>query len=115
MPCPHKNDLMTEFEEVWKTLEPSKEFGKAWIVQSVDGLTFLGRIGDAFLAMRQSEDAFGARRELFKDGAWRDVYVVGKVPSAKELGDGLDVSKWTMGQEIELKGVAYVVRALQDI
>ncbi|RDW95103.1 hypothetical protein BP5796_00866 [Coleophoma crateriformis] len=115
MPCPHKNDAVTEFEEVWKTLEPSKEFRKAWIVQSLDGMTFLGRIGDAFLGMRQSEDGFGARREALENGAWKDIYVVGKVPSVKEFPDSVDASKWTIGQEFELGGVAFVVRAVEEI
>ncbi|KFY70834.1 hypothetical protein V498_10185, partial [Pseudogymnoascus sp. VKM F-4517 (FW-2822)] len=36
MPCAHKGDAVTEYEEVWRKLDPVAGPKRAWIVQSVE-------------------------------------------------------------------------------
>jgi len=59
MPCAHKNDAVTDYEEVWHKLSLVPGPKRAWIIQSVEnsprGGTFLGRVAGSFMALRESE------------------------------------------------------------
>jgi hypothetical protein len=64
MPSPDDNDVVTKFEEVWRRgiLVPGSKF--AWIIQSLDGKTFMGRVGGSYLALGEGNGGvYNARRE----------------------------------------------------
>ena len=122
MPCPEKGGVVTEYEEVWRRLEP-REGGKyAWILQSVDGKTFLGRIGGEYMALWEGKgNSFGARREEWdvNDG-WVVKYKIGEMESVPSLASvGREIFKaeqrWRAGHTVEIMGREYVVRAWKDI
>lgn len=53
MPCANRANAVTEYEEVWRKLSPRPGPKLAWILQSVEGKTFLGRIGGGYMALSQ--------------------------------------------------------------
>jgi hypothetical protein len=117
MPHPDTGKV-TEYEEVWRNLKPREGVAWAWILQSVDGKTFLGRIGGGYMALRQGEGkAFGARREEWDvDKGWSVKYeigVVGGMPSLAAVGeDVFDGERgWIVGDNVEVLGEQFVVRA----
>lgn len=74
MPRPDKPGApVTKYEEVWRydSLRDSPELRRAWILESADGelkegqyqiwKTFLGRIGDTYLALHQEQVHFQSR------------------------------------------------------
>lgn len=122
MPCPEKGGAITEYEEVWRNLKPRDGVKWAWILQSGDVKTFLGRVGGGYMALRQGEGkAFGARREEWEvDGKWSAKYEIGAVdglPSlaaaGKEMFDGEE--RWSVGDNVEVLGDQYVVRAWEEL
>ncbi|KAL3423144.1 hypothetical protein PVAG01_04891 [Phlyctema vagabunda] len=117
MPCPHKNDAVTDYEEVWKILPPRSGSDRAWILQSADGKTFLGRVGGSFMAMVQGEKVFSARRQDLHAGGWNPVYAIGEkeVLPAIEKIDTKDEAGWQVGASLQVQGKEYVVRASQAI
>lgn len=128
MPCPEKGNVMTDYEEVWRDLPVTGESGgrAAWIVQSVDdveGTTFVGRLGNAFMAFRKSRDgSFFAKREEWgeKENRWQTKYLVGdhSTPWLEGAGDWSlrEESSWSVGEVVhDLKGVQYRVRAFEAL
>jgi hypothetical protein len=122
MPCSEKGGAVTEYEEVWRKLSPRPGVKHGWILQSVDGKIFLGRVGGGFMALREGEGkAFGARREEWDvSTGWSAKYNIGDVdgvPSlaavGKELFDG--EQSWKIDQNVDILGSQYVVRAWEDI
>lgn len=123
MPCPDRDGEITDYEEVWRTVpaRPGPPWG--WILQSVDGKCFVGRIGGNFMAMRQLEvelegrKAFGVRLELLEEsGTWWSQWALGlgleSVPSMVGLGRQLEGEEgWKAGDVVELAGEEFVVRA----
>jgi hypothetical protein len=124
MPCAGKGNAITEYEEVWRKLTPRPGGSRqAWILQSLEGKTFLGRIGGGYMAL--SEEAgrrFGARSEEWSvGGGWSVKYALGDVegvPSlvdtgTNELLDGEGC--WKIGETVVIFGKEYVVGALEDV
>jgi len=125
MPCPHRNNAMTDYEEVWRPLPFPAGPQRAWVIQSVDdgGKTLAGQVGGLFLAVQERADGgFSARREEWTEegwkGSWTVKYLIGQgtTPSIaatglKDLGGG----QWKLGEEVELLGRRYRVLAIEDI
>ena len=121
MPHP-ETGVMTEYEEVWKNLKPAEGLKHAWILQSVDGQTFLGRVGGGYMALRQGEGkAFGARREEWdSNGGWTAKFKIGdvtRVPSLADYGmEGFEGEQtWKVGHNVEVFGEQYVVKAWEEL
>lgn len=122
MPCPDRGGAVTKYEEVWRKLNPREGVKHAWILQSMDDKTFLGRIGGGYMALRAREGrSFGARREEWdvNDG-WSVKYKIGDVegvPSLaaveKQMFEGEE--GWRTGHNVEVLGEQYMVRAWEDI
>lgn len=122
MPCPEKGGAVTEYEEVWRRLSPREGVKHAWILQSVDEKTFLGRIGGGYMALREGEGRkFGARREEWDvNHGWSVRYQIGEVegvPSLAAVGKNLfeGEESWKVGDTVEISGKEYVVRAWEDL
>jgi hypothetical protein len=124
MPCAEKGNAVMEYEEVWRKLAPRPGGPKrGWILQSVEGKTFLGRIGGGYIAL--SEEAgrrFGARSEEWSvEGGWRVKYALGDVESVPSLADTgsnelLDgEGDWKIGETVVVFDKEYVVGALEDV
>lgn len=78
-----KDGVPTSYEEVWRdvTEETSGE-RSAWILQSNDGSTFLGKVGSVFLGMHQDEEKnFAVRKEVYSESKrqWETVFENGSV------------------------------------
>ncbi|KFY17892.1 hypothetical protein V492_00308 [Pseudogymnoascus sp. VKM F-4246] len=126
MPCAHKNDVVTDYEEVWRKLDPVPGPKRAWIIQSVEnspnGGTFLGRVAGSFMALRQSEDlSFSVRSEgLDGNSQWNVKYAVGQVEGLPSFA-GIGISEfegegeWKEGNTVSVLGSKYVVRAFEDL
>ena len=117
-----KDGTPTAYEEVWRDVtETSAAENPAWILQSDDGLAFLGRIGTVFMGMRQGQDgSFGVRREVLDDVSkgWQIVFETGptqSIPSAEEVlkEESLIVEASTEAT-VEVAGGKYAVRALHS-
>jgi hypothetical protein len=133
--APHpKTNIVTEYEEVWHPLSiPSaKTIPYAWILQSEDGATFLGKVGGVFQAMRADRDKLGkqksfcARRELWdvEQEAWIIKYEVGDAESLRALpslasGKNGEILAWesssSEGDMVDVFGARFVVRAISNI
>ena len=126
MPCPEKGGAVTDYEEVWRKLLPSIGAKSAWILQSVDGKTFLGKVGAGYMALHEGEGkGFGARREEWDvDHGWSKKYEIGEVgcvpspadASAARRKDGFEEEEsWRAGDIVDIQGKEYVVRAWEDL
>lgn len=126
MPCAHKNDVVTDYEEVWRKLDPVSGPKRAWIIQGVEDSpncgTFLGRVAGSFMALRQSEDhSFSVRSESLDENAqWNVIYAIGQVEGVPSFA-GVGVSEfegeeeWKEGNIVSVLGKKYVVRAFEDL
>lgn len=122
MPNPAKGGQVMEYEEFWRGV-PTKgsSWPIAWILESQgdDKKTFLGRIGNYYVALNQpKEGAFGAVREDFEDGKWTTKYAVSAtgLPSLKAANgcfDGEDT--WKAGETITISGEQYKVLAHEKL
>jgi hypothetical protein len=121
MPSPDHNDVVTKFEEVWRrgVLLPGSEF--AWIIQSVDGKTFMGRVGGSYLALSEGNgDVFNARREEWDEQeGWRINYAIGNVEGLPRLASISDQikseSSWSIGDKVVVLGNDYIVRGFEEL
>jgi Protein HRI1 len=122
MPCAEKGDAVTDYEEIWRKLSPRPGPNYGWILQSVEGTTFLGRIGGGYLALSEKKGRkFGARSEEWSaaDG-WRVKYAIGDlegVPSFASAGTELldGESSWKTGETVLVFGTEYIVRGFEDL
>lgn len=138
---------LTDYEEVWRYLPPASD-GQAsgplvaWVLESDDGdelvgqrrviKTFLGRIGDRYLALQQDQmhttgtdwrvkisgGEVSARSEVWCGGHWEHKYALGVnqdlLPSISKDFDGLDQASWEkVGQRVRVGGRRYIVRAFE--
>lgn len=111
------------YEEIWRDVTKGDAKQSAWILQSVDGNTFLGRVGDIFLGMRQEQDhSFGVRKEVYNasEKAWKVVFETGPtrgvlqaIEVVKQIESVMRGTRTTTGDEIVLCGRAYVVRGFE--
>ncbi|OAL20298.1 hypothetical protein AYO22_09010 [Fonsecaea multimorphosa] len=98
------NGNLANYEEVWRDVTAKAESDdSAWILQSIDGSMFLGKVGDVFLGMQQSgQGHFAVRKEIYTSeaGKWEDVFEAGP-------GKGKIAEK---GQTVRVCHSEYVVR-----
>jgi Protein HRI1 len=111
MPCAEKGNRVTDYEEVWRKLSPPPGTGHGWILQSLAGMTFLGRIGGAYMALSEEEGRrFGARSEEWDvENGWRVKYAIGdveEVPSFANIGSKLldGEAAWRIGETVVVLG-----------
>jgi hypothetical protein len=123
MPCAEKGGAITEYEEIWRKVEPNPKVGRAWILQSsMDGKCFMGRIGGCFIVLNEGKKGFGARREEW-DGEgrrWGRKYGIGDLEGMPTfLGvRGLEFDGeegWKVGGNVEVQGVGFVILALEEL
>ncbi len=132
-----ETNVITPYEELWRTLSASftERFRFAWIIRSVDGRTFLGRVGGDFLALKGGNEGpvgmagFCARRETWDDGKadWVTKYDAGDEQNlrdlprmAKDSGDGAAKEvKWEEsckeGDVVDAFGAKYIVCAIERV
>lgn len=73
------------YEEVWRDVTNAVSVDGddcAWILQSVDGSTFLGKVGGIYMGMSRTEDGrFGVRKEVCDKttGSWKIEFESGPV------------------------------------
>jgi hypothetical protein len=121
MPCAEKENAVTDYEEVWRKLVPRSGPKRGWILQSVEGKTFLGRVGGGYLALSDEQGhKFGARSEEWSpEKGWRVKYAIGDVegvPSFAGAGSELlGEAAWKIGETVVAFGKDFVVRAFEDI
>lgn len=122
MPCAERGNAVTEYEEVWRKLCPRPGPEHGWILQSVAGKTFLGRIGGGYLALSKEEGRkFGARSEEWDpENGWKVKYAIGDVESVPSFaGTGSELldgeASWKIGERVVVFGKEYVVRAFEDV
>lgn len=118
MPCPEKGDAVTPYEEIWREFPAPPKESVSWIIRNdspENGITFLGRLENAYLAFRKTGDgAFTALREDQdeKTGKWKVKYLIGsgKLPSMNELASS-EPDRAAGKSKIEILGVEYRVCA----
>lgn len=138
---------LTDYEEVWRYLSPisggqMSSPPVAWILESDDGdglvgqrranKTFLGRIGDRYLALRQEQThttgpdwqakisggEVSARSEVWCGDHWEQKHILGSgqhsLPSMSRDFDLVDQASWEkVGQRVVVGGRRYIVRAFE--
>jgi hypothetical protein len=129
-----ETSILTEYEEVWRAVPiTSREtFQYAWILESLDGKTFLGRVGGVFQAMMVDIDDdgkqqhFSARRQLWKgdNEDWITKYEVGNpkylkfLPSISNQNKDHDF-KWEAASSeedvVDMNGSSYIIRAITKL
>lgn len=120
MPNPSNNNKVTEYEEVWGSLPLPSSGQLAWILRSDDnaGITFLGRVGNNYQALRKTKDgSFAALREDYTGNSWQTKYAIDgtALPSISELGEHTFSAKsWSLGQDVSIAGLHYHVIALEE-
>ncbi|KAH6987152.1 hypothetical protein EDB80DRAFT_731432 [Ilyonectria destructans] len=119
--CPHKNDAMTAYEEVWRDVTAhEKPEEPSWILRSSEGNTFIGRVGIIYQANSLDANGFSARREDFvKDaGEWDISFAAGNAVSIPRVADVLkELSlkpKWSIGEKVTVSGHEFSVIAIEE-
>ncbi|KAF7563755.1 hypothetical protein G7046_g379 [Stylonectria norvegica] len=115
--CPFKDGAMTPYEEVWRDVTPSLESGDpSWIIQSSDGLTFVGKIGDVSVAIRKGSDGgFAVQKQQFSKSqpGWETSYTsedFHELPRVSEILHEFTAGgwKWVIGQALRVGSVEYI-------
>ncbi|OIW25537.1 hypothetical protein CONLIGDRAFT_672557 [Coniochaeta ligniaria NRRL 30616] len=111
------------YEEIWRDVTEVDAKQSAWILQSVQDNTFLGRVGGIFLGMRQEQDhSFGVRKEVYNasEKVWKVVFETGPtgevlqaIEVIKQLEPVVRSKGITAGEEVVLSGRTYVVRGFE--
>ncbi|KAK1531607.1 hypothetical protein CPAR01_11256 [Colletotrichum paranaense] len=118
-PCPHKNGVPTDYEEVWRDVtKRGPNDTPSWILQSKDGMTFIGKVGVIYLAIRKaSATEFAARREDYDShhGIWKRTFESendGSMPKASAVVTMVDNEAQTSvdGGLVSIGGVEFVFR-----
>lgn len=122
MPYAENGGVVTEYEEVFRELELLLGAKRAWIIQSIDGKKFLGRVGGRYMALSGKEGTeFGARSEEWnEDEGWKTKYAIGElsgVPSFASIGSGQVTGEesWKVGEKVKVLGDEYIVRGFEDL
>lgn len=122
-PCPHKGGAPTDYEEVWRDITSKSAPSEiSWILQSEDGLIFIGKVGGIFLAIQKfPSGSFAARRENrdVSSAGWEVSFESGDVsrlPRAFQVVGVLekDSQMWPENQEITINGGIYVFRGVNS-
>ncbi|KAH7121459.1 hypothetical protein EDB81DRAFT_952215 [Dactylonectria macrodidyma] len=119
--CPHKNDEMTAYEEVWRDVTAhDRPEEPSWIMRSSEGNTFIGRVGNIYQANSLSADGFSARREDFSKETeeWNLSFDAGNattIPRVSDVLRELNVkAKWSIGDKVTVGGHEFAIIALED-
>lgn len=121
-PAPHLDNKPTDYEEVWRDITAKRTIHElSWILQSVDGLTFLGKVGSIYLAIRKSSDgSFAAIRQDLKctndEYSWNTTFESGDLSALPLAYDAISavegVGNVPDGTEVMVGQARYVVRAI---
>ncbi|KAH0432222.1 hypothetical protein CcaCcLH18_06577 [Colletotrichum camelliae] len=118
-PCPHKGGAPTDYEEMWRDItSKSSPSETSWIIQSKDGMIFIGKVGGIYLAIQKCAGrSFAARREdrHVSSASWEVSFESGDVsrlPRAFQVVEVLEKTSqtWAINQEITINGGDYVFR-----
>lgn len=118
--CPHKNDAMTAYEEVWRDVTAHENLSEpSWILRSKEGNTFIGRVGNLCQGNSKGSHGFSARREDFEgSGEWKASFEEGDTSSIPRVVDVLQElktkSNWSVGDNITIGGLEFSITALED-
>lgn len=118
MLCPEKGDAVTPYEEIWHEFPEPPKGSISWIIRNDShetGITFLGRVENAYLAFRKTGDgAFTALREARDDktGEWKIKYLIGtgSLPSMNDVAS-CDPDSIAEKSQITILAVEYRVCA----
>lgn len=120
-PAPHLGGVPTAYEEVWRNVTSKRSPDElSWILQSSDGTTFVGKVGNIYLAIRKASDGFSARREDRHgvDGGWNVVFEsiagVAGLPKATVVIDAVESTgqTWVEGQGVTIGDTEFVFRGV---
>lgn len=113
------------YEEVWRDVTDEVSIDGddcAWILQSIDGSTFLGKVGGLYMGMSKADNgSFGVRKEVYDKttGDWKIEFETGSVahiPKATDIIPSepqLKILATTSGDKRHsLSGREYVVRGI---
>lgn len=120
MPYAEKGNAVTQYEEVFRELMPFPGPKHAWILQSMDGKTFLGRAAGRFMALSQNDGGgFSARSEEWNEQeGWKTKYAIGNIDGVPSLAGGPLIEgdwTWKVGAKVEIRGAGYVVRGCESL
>lgn len=125
MVCPEQGGVVMPYEEVWREIDPppgpdliANGIANSWILQSTDGMSFIGKTGGLFIALKQNSNTFAARREewVAGEGRWVTKYIIGEdaagtLPSLN--GEQFQVNEaWEAGISVTAFGERWNVRAV---
>lgn len=118
MPNPDNGDKVQEYEEVWGAIDVPSSDVLSWIIRAKDGngVTYIGRIGDYYQALRKANDgSFSALREQKEAGKWEKKHAVGEaLPSIAAMGErAFDTKTWTQGSDVDVARRTYSVYSLE--
>ncbi|KAK7416657.1 hypothetical protein QQZ08_011923 [Neonectria magnoliae] len=119
--CPHKNDAMTPYEEVWRDVTAhDKPEEPSWILRSSEGNTFIGRVGNIYQANTKGGNGFAARREDFVQGTgeWDISFDSGNSGAIPRVCAVLKELKqkpvWSVGEKVAIEGQEFSIIALEE-
>ncbi|KAG9234310.1 hypothetical protein BJ875DRAFT_17448 [Amylocarpus encephaloides] len=119
--CPSRDGALTPYEEVWRDVTHPGPTSYSWILQSVDGTTFLGSVGGTFLGMKSYQDGgFAVRRNEWDPDkrAWDTRFDGGKVAAIPKVDDVAEsiltaMENRRVDTSITIADVEYVVRSFE--
>jgi hypothetical protein len=113
---------LRSYEEVWRDMTGRDcEGSSAWILQSADGSTFLGKVADTYIGMRQEEPgSFVVRKEVYREAqrSWEVEFESGSVQEIPRAAAALEIESQLVGRKLEsgksvrVRNHEYIVRGL---
>jgi hypothetical protein len=117
-----KDGVLTAYEEVWRDVTGRDgEGSSAWILQSADGSTFLGKVADTYIGMQQEEPgSFAVRKEVYREAqrSWEVEFESGSVQEIPRAAAALEIEPQLVGRKLEsgknvrVRNHEYIVRGL---
>jgi hypothetical protein len=119
-PCPFKGGVPTNYEEVWRDVTSTDPGDFCWILQSADGMTFLGRVGSNYLAIQKElNGGFAARKEdCIPSEGWQVAFESDAAPNLPLATAAIEAmrqrdSNMAAGDKIDILGRQYVIKGVQ--
>ncbi|KAJ4248417.1 hypothetical protein NW762_012754 [Fusarium torreyae] len=120
-PCPHKDGAVTDYEEVWRDITSNPLKTSSWILQSQDGSTFIGRVGDVYFAIRKDADgSFSARKSTPKSSSdtWESLFesnTASVLPRADDAIKAVEAVRQGLdrGSSVQIGDIEFIVRAFK--
>lgn len=118
-PCPHKASAVTDYEEVWRDVTAKPLAASSWILQSQDETSFVGRVGNVFLAIRKDSDgAFSVRKDALNSltNSWDSSFKSHAVDLLPDTDDSVKAVEaegegLVEGNKVQIGDGNFVVRA----